>query len=134
MAKNEKKNKKKNKGCEGSGSQEEEGGPGPPPEQGVGDWRKERRSQGPGLSPATNTPLFLKERFSSDILPFRQLPDLWNAHVSVEVLQNIHDALKKISNFSILPSPGHGSARKQEAEYLLYSTTYSGSKADINSI
>lgn len=34
----------------------------------------------------------------------------------MEVLQNIHYALKKISNFSILPSPGHGSATKQEVE------------------
>lgn len=49
---------------------------------------------------------------SDDIVPFGKLPDLWNSHVLVEVFQNVHHTLKKISNFSILPSPGHGSARK----------------------
>jgi hypothetical protein len=48
-----------------------------------------------------------------DILPFRKLSDLWDSHVFVKVLQNIHYTLKEISNFSILSAPGHGSARTE---------------------
>lgn len=48
-----------------------------------------------------------------DILPFRKLSDLWDSHVLVKVLQNIHYALKKVGNFSILSAPGHGSARTE---------------------
>lgn len=53
------------------------------------------------------------ESVCEDILPFRKLPDLWDPHVLVKVLQNIHDTLKEISNFSVLSAPGHGSARTE---------------------
>lgn len=42
------------------------------------------------------------------MLPFGKLPDLWNPHVLVEMLQHVHNTLQEICHFPILPPPSHG--------------------------
>lgn len=49
-----------------------------------------------------------------NLLPFRELSNLRDPHVFVEVLQHIHDTLEKVGNFPILSPPGHSPAEEMK--------------------